>query len=285
MADPAGQTRLNVIPGQLAARICHPQRFHASTERADVVLADHPVCRPDPEANEACAGTHRCDGKPLFVNPQPKLFEIVSNRVNRFGKLTAVVGEQDEVIAIPHVGPDAKMAGDEVILTRQIPIGEPLAGQVSDGQSSSASMRLEQVVAGEVLHHRLLLVAAIHDQVHEPKDLPILDQSPEQGLENLVVDAWEVLANVALDEVAVAAHQRLEPIGGGVYALVLATGEAGRVHVPVEDRLQHVHQGVVDDSVTVRCSRDKPGLGASDPVRGEVSGTIGAFAQLLAQGQ
>ena len=117
-------------------------------------------------------------------------------------------------------------------------------------------MRLEQVVAGEVGDDRLLRIAVIHDQVHELKNLTVLDDAPEQVLEYLVINTGEVLADVALDEVTMPPHQHLKPVRCRVRALVLPAGEARRVHVPVEDRFQDVHQSVMDHPVPIRGGRD-----------------------------
>ena len=49
--------------------------------------------------------------------------------------MVAFVVEDDEVIAVPHIRPNPQVAGDEVIQPAEHPVGEPLAGQVPDGQT------------------------------------------------------------------------------------------------------------------------------------------------------
>jgi len=90
----------------------------------------------------------------------------MDHRRKPVGQGPTVISQQQEVVAVPHVCPDAKVTRDEMVESGEIPVGEPLAGQIADRQTVPPPVWLEQVIAGEVVDDRLLLVAVVNDQVH-----------------------------------------------------------------------------------------------------------------------
>jgi len=68
----------------------------------------------------------------------------------------------------------------------------------------------------------------------------------------------------------------LEVPGCGVGALAGAAGERVRVEVAFEDRLQYVHDGVMQYAIPVRRGGDEPPLRAGNPVGDERAGGKGA---------
>jgi len=72
MADPAIQTRPDIVPSQLPERIPFPHSSHAPPESTNVLLGDDPMRRPNAEAYEPHTGFGWPDGKPFLVKAQPQ---------------------------------------------------------------------------------------------------------------------------------------------------------------------------------------------------------------------
>lgn len=138
----------------------------------------------------------------------------------------------------------------------------------------------EQVVAGEVVVDLFLRVAVVDDPTDQPQHVLVLDLAGDQTLRDLVVQRREELLDVGLQDVAVAAGELLAAAHGGVRAFARATGVGIRDERLLVDRLQHVHEGVVNDAIPVRGRADLPLLGFVDveaAVRSRLVGLRGEF--------
>ena len=154
----------------------------------------------------------------------------------------------------------------------QIPVGEPLARQVSDRQPLPACRWREKLVAGEPAHHPLLLVGRVHDQIHQAEQPPVLHDLAELLLEDGMVDAWKKLPYVALEGVSIPPHQLLEPPGCGVRSFPRAAGITIGVEVALQDRFEDIQDGMMNDPIPVGGSGNQPRLRPGDPVRRERTG-------------
>ena len=224
VADPARQARLDVVPVDPPGGILPPHPSHPPAELSDVALPQEAMVGPDAIADECQALPTRPDLDLAGMEPQTQPRYKVPQRCGRFPQRVAVVVKDDEVVAVAHVPAQPEPTGDEVVQRRQIPVSEPLAGQVADGQPAPTPVRGEQVIARKVLGNRLLVVGVVHDQVHQRQHPTVLDEPAEEALENLVVDAREVLADVELDEVRMPAQEFLGPVGRRVRPLALPAG-------------------------------------------------------------
>jgi hypothetical protein len=105
----------------------------------------------------------------------------------------------------------------------------------------------------------------------------------QQPFEYLVVHRREKLRHVGLQDVAAAAGEVLAAVHGRVGVFALATGVGVGQEGALEERLQHLSQGVVDDAVAVRGGADLPRLGLADDEGAIRPGLIALRRQLGGQ--
>ena len=129
--------------------------------------------------------------------------------VIRWRSLPGVVVTDDEVVAVAEVPADAEAGREPVVERVEVPVGEPLAGQVADGQPAAALERREQRVAGEVCDSRFLVVRPVHEAIQQGEERWVFQEPAEAGLEDIVVEAGEELPHVQLQGEAEPAEQRL----------------------------------------------------------------------------
>ena len=91
------------------------------------------------------------------------------------------------------------------------------------------------------------------------------------------------LLDVGLQDVAEAAGELLAAVHGGVRAFALATGVGIDNERPLENRLQHAGQGVVDDPIPVRGRTDLPLLRFVNEEAAVGSRPVGLGGQFLVQ--
>lgn len=170
---------------------------------------------------------------------------------------------------------------DEVIEAVEVDVGEELAGKVADGEATFVVGGGEEVVAGEVFDARFLVVAVVDDRVEQPKGGFTFDFSAEQLFENVVIDAGEVFANVALEDVAVGAC----PVGELMEGFVGTEADSIGVGVVDEGLLEEgsddVAEGVVDDTVTIGGGGDQSVFGREDLEGAVGSGLVGLAEEFL----
>src|SRR5271166_2147196 len=134
---------------------------------------------------------------------------------------------------------------------------------------------------GEPHQHRVLRVAVVDDQTDQPEGIGVFDLAGDQSLEDLVVDGWEELADIRLENVTVTAGKLLAPVYGGVGAFPLAAGVAVEDERPLEDRLQHAGQSMMHHPVPERGGADLAGLAFVNRERPVGTGTVGLAGKFL----
>src|SRR5579862_5576686 len=103
--------------------------------------------------------------------------------------------EQDEIVAVTDVTADPQVGGDEVIQPVEIPVGEPLTGQVADWQPALPLKGRKEIVVREPGRRVVLRIGMRHDAVEQLQETALADPAAKQGLKDRVVDAGKVLAN------------------------------------------------------------------------------------------
>ena len=122
------------------------------------------------------------------------------------------------------VGRAAQLTRHEMIELVEIAVGPKLTGQVADGQAARA-VDGKQVVVREVDHVILSSQragAAAQNQRDQAAQIPVLDAPVEGVLQDAMVNAGKVLAQIALQNVAIA----LQPVLACVQAAMRALTDA-----------------------------------------------------------
>ena len=89
--------------------------------------------------------------------------------------------KQREIIHITNVFFNTQRFFDKMIERIQVDIREKLAGQIANRQAAPPLARREQIVARKIVADRFLRIAAVNDQVKQPKRLGAFDFAPNQG--------------------------------------------------------------------------------------------------------
>src|SRR5262249_52382783 len=134
------------------------------------------------------------------VQPQAQAGEVGSHGLFDLPESTFVIAKDDEIVAVADVGMTAQRLFGKVVEAVEIDIGEELAGEVPNGQALTAACGREQIVAGEIVQYLWLGIAGIDDLPHEPAGTPVADRSAEDGKQEVMVDAGEVLRDVGLED-------------------------------------------------------------------------------------
>lgn len=212
-------------------RAVHPAALKGAAKGVKAVPADESLAGPGAVADEIHAARDGCDGRLGKLQLEPG--EEGNDLRPVLRRFITADAEQNEVIHVPAVVPDAKLALDEVIQRVQVDQRVKLAQQVSDRYSN-----------------RLAVVRKLHHQIHEAA---VLDLRFDQPAQNRPVDAVEEFANIELQRVAVARHglhRSLRVVGGLVGATSDATGEGLVDKCSVEYRPGHGIDGVLRHQVT-----------------------------------
>ncbi len=101
-------------------------------------------------------------------------------------------------------------------------------------------------------------------RVDQPQHAGIVRSCGPAALQDGVVDAGKELAHIALQDIGVAAGKLLGAVQGAVGAFADPVGVRISDEAALEDRLDQVAQGVVDDPVAERGGRDQAALGFVD---------------------
>src|SRR5207245_309454 len=141
-----------------------------------------------------------------------------------------------------------------------------------DGQAPCALQRGEEVVAGKVVVQFLLRVAVVNDAVYQPQRLRAAYLAAYLLLENGMVYAGEVLADVALQHIVVGLHKLRQPVYRRMGSLAFAAGIRIMDKDALKDRLDEIAEGMMHDPVSVERSADLAILGI---LNGE--GTVSAW--------
>jgi hypothetical protein len=213
---------------------------------------------------------------------QPKTLETLGQSSLRTPQGGLVHTEQHEVVHVAHVTGAAELALHTVIDRVQVDVRPELAGEIADGKATRAIDR-EEIVSREVDHVVHLVehaTATRQDQIDQPEDHRVLYLLSQNLPQDRVVDAWKELAEVELEDKREPARELLAMIERSVGSLASSIREALRNEAALEERLDEVAEGVMDDSVAERCRADQAALGLVDEEAAVASGSVRPFAQL-----
>jgi hypothetical protein len=178
----------------------------------------------------------------------------------------SVVMQKHKIVTVSQISANAETTCDEMVQVVQHPVGKPLAGQVSDGQSLRPFNRGEKVIPVEPVENLLLFVGAIHYQIHEPQYTTVFYESPKGCFEYLMVNAGKVLPDVALYGISITPHKTLEAIGCRMGPFVLPACIAIGMEMTIKDWFENIHQRMMNNSVPIRRRRYQARLGSVYPV-------------------
>ncbi len=184
----------------MAKATLHPA--HPATEPSHVFLNQKSVRREDTIAQEPDALIARKNHALVLVDLKTQRLQESLDLQSHLVQPPLVVGEDQEVINVADVA-QPETVGDEVIERIEVDVGEELARLVAQRQTPTPLGGGEQVVAGEPHQHWALRVAVVDDQIDQPEDMRVFDLASDQGFEDLVVDGWEELADIRLENVSV----------------------------------------------------------------------------------
>lgn len=181
--------------------------------------------------------------------------------------------KQSKVVYVANIAGNSQFILDELVEAAEVVVGEELAGEVTDRQAPAALAGGEEVVAGKVVEDGFLGVAAIDQRINQPEGGGALNFATNPLFENFVIDGWIVFADVALQDVGMAAGQVGEVPQGAVGAKADAVG-VGMVNQGFfQDGGDDGAEGVVDDPVGVGGGGDQATFGLED-----FEGVVGAGA-------
>ena len=145
------------------------------------------------------------------MKPQTPLFKKLLDPLPPLRENCGIVMIQRKVINISDIG-RGQHPGHEMVERVEIEIGEELAGEIADRQTTPPLIGREQIIARKMEIDRLLLVRAIDDCIEEPERPLAADATAEGNLQDCVVDGGEITIHIAAEHMAVAVPKAL--IGG-----------------------------------------------------------------------
>ncbi len=179
------------------------------------------------------------------------------------------VGEEHEVIAVADVRLALQGVFYEHVEVVQIHVGPMLARQVPNRQPARPCKR-QQVVPRE--EHRCVAPgenARTADKylVDQPQGGKACHMAFNLPLQDGMVNRWEELTNVGLQDIWIPPGERLCTVDGSVGSLVLATGIGIVDEAGLEDRLNDVYQCMMHDAVAIRRGADRALLALTNDER------------------
>lgn len=163
----------------------------------------------------------------------PTLREECANAPLPFGQLIGRSRKEGKVVHISEIR-RPQYFGAEMIERIEMNVGEPLAGEIADGQTSPALKRGEQIVSGIVNMDRLLRVRSVNDGVEKPQRPLATDASPQIPFQDGVVNRWKETIEIAPQNMRIAIAEALIDVDGAVSALADAVGIAVVDEAPLE---------------------------------------------------
>jgi len=118
---------------------------------------------PDTVAHETETGPHRAD--PVFsrMKPQSQAGQMLHHLATGILQFDGCSPKNHKVVAITGVMVQAQMAGDQVVELVQIPVGQPLAGQIANRQAATPGEGGEQVVTRVIDSDGILGIGSIDE--------------------------------------------------------------------------------------------------------------------------
>ncbi len=213
------------------------------------------------------------------------MVHVAFNRHPRIQKLLPVIAEKGEIIDVAEVFAGFEFFFNEVVKAAEVDIGEELASEVANGQAFAVLERGEQVITGEVFEAGVLLIAVVDDEVDEPEGVGAFDFAADDVLEDDMINAGEIFAHVALENVATAAGELDEALEGAVGAVAGAVGVAIGDEAALDGGHDDVAEGMVDNAVPVGGSGDEARLGVEDAEGAVATRSVGVGLELLLEAE
>ena len=115
--------------------------------------------------------------------------------------------------------------------------------RVSDGQSVTPDLAVEQILAPL---HPLTVFMSFKDALDQSHHLPVRNSLADALQQEFMIDAREIPAQVALEDVGETAGEFRAAAHSGVGALAFPAGVTVHNEFFLENRLQYADQGVMD---------------------------------------
>ncbi len=262
VGDPALHTGSHLVVADLATRIIQAQTGKAPLKSHAIAPFETAVIGVHTPAQERGAGRNREDGCLVLVQPQTQTGQKTNNHLAPGVQRGFLCSEQQEIVHITQIGEALQLALDELVQRVEIYVGPELAGQVAYRQAARPQ-GCKQVVAREVnriANRRVDSGAAVQDFAAQAQCLRIGNQAFELGVQQIMIQAWEKMLDIALEHVGVAPGKLGAAVQGGVGAFANPAGVRIVNEAPFPQRLDHLAQGMVDNPVAERRRRNQARL-------------------------
>ena len=279
MRLPGGEARARVLSRQCAGGDPVLYRTPPPPEPGYVGFRQPPPAAGHEDIAKKLRGL-RCgqDDGLAWMQLQSATFEQPCDPALPLGQHARIVMEQRKVIDIAQVR-RAQDFGAEMIERVEIEIGEELAREIADRQAAPARERRKQVIAGKVQFDRLLRVRGVNDPVEEVEGRHARDAAAQVALQYAVIDRREVPEHVAAQDMGIKVPVPLIGLNGAVRAFAGPVGKAVIDEAALEDRGDHITDGVMHDPVAERRRRYDPVLGIEELDLHIPSRPVGAVRQ------
>ena len=239
---------------------------HAAAEPLQVLPKDPPMVGIDPKPQEPNAVSDRMDLALSWMRREAKLLERTPYLLEPVSRRSPVRRHEHEVVHVSHVAAHAEALLHEPVHRIQVVVGEELAREISDGEPPGPTpVGFEGEVGAEgVLGSGIVPSDERDQQIVKPR-IPV--EPAHLAKQDLVIDGEEVFSDVHLHHPRTPAQKVLKAVQRPVGPLSDATGIGIVDEVALHQRLELSADGVVHDSVPVRCGPDLPLLRMLDRER------------------
>jgi len=151
---------------------------------------------------------------------------------------------------------------------------------------TARAMNGKQIIAGKIGHRVLFRKhadAAGENLIDEPQHLRVVDFACERRAQNCVVNRWEKLSHIALQNVTITPRKMLTAIQRAMRPFAFAIGVRIENERPLENRFDDVAQGVMHDAVTERRGGNQSTFRFVNVETGVRAGSIGLIQQFALQ--
>lgn len=230
-----------------------------------------------PQPGDAAAHRQHLSRFRMDREPQPR--QPGDDRLLPRPEFGLAVTEQRKIVHVAQKRATAQFARHEPIKTVEIDVAPELARQVADGQAAWTAGR--RAVIARKPHHIVFIRQHTRptrqNAIHQPQHVILPDDTGQRTAQHRMIQAGEVLHNIAAQHVAVALGISLEPFHRRVGSLPNAVGVALRVKAGLKRRFYDVAQRMMHhpiaewrraDFAQFGFVNDEMGIGAGGVVEG-----------------
>ncbi|MFY9270867.1 MAG: hypothetical protein WAO55_14080 [Candidatus Manganitrophaceae bacterium] len=167
----------------------------------------------------------------------------------------------------------------------QINIGEELAGEVSNRDSSSPLERLEEIVLLKIIEDLVLRIAVVDNGLNQPEGVRTFDFPPYLFKKAFMIDGGKIFFDIAFQDEFFLPRKRRQSRHGLVCSFSRPTGVGVVDKSVVKQRLYNVTQRMVNNPVSIGGSADLPGFSLIDTEGSIGTRSIRLVKKLLLQAQ